>query len=107
VEYDSVRLALRESTGATVTVTGYGPIGVHLAGLWDEVVVSNGEIAEDDPFADECWNSIRSRLSEDPPESGSPDRNRRSFETLRITLIDGCELRVVAGRFDAVRSHAG
>jgi hypothetical protein len=106
IDYDSARVTLRETTGSVVSVEGHGVIGTDLIGLWDEIVVSSGELVGGHPFAAQCWNAVQQRLGDGLSDSGSPDRNSRAFTTLVITLSDGCELRVVASRFTAARQPA-
>ena len=103
-DYDSLRLTLRESTGATVVVSGEGVLGVEAVGLWDEVIVERGEISAGHDFAGRCWNAIRRRYGNQVPESGSPARNTRSFQTLMVTLIDGAVIQAAATSFMAQRS---
>ena len=70
-DYDSLRLALTESTGHTVVVEAGGLVGVELVGLWDEIVVECGELIADHPFAQRCWRAFQQRPGEDVLESGS------------------------------------
>jgi hypothetical protein len=99
VDYDAVRLELIETTGRRVVVVAHGHIGVAVEGFWDEVIVADGDVVENHPFAERCWESIVAR-SADRLDSGSPDRNTRTFTTLVVTLIDGCRLLVAAARLE-------
>ena len=99
--YDLVRIVVRETAGRLVSVEGHGPVGLEVEGFWDEAVISEADLIENHPFADRCWRSIESRLGIEPPVSGSPDRNLKSFKTLVIALADGCYIRVAAARFTA------
>ncbi len=98
LDYELVTLNLRETTGVPVVVEAHGPISLALDGLWDEVIIESGALVENDEFAARGWNAIQARLGSALSDSGYPDRNRRTFQTLLVTMIDGCQLRVAAAR---------
>jgi hypothetical protein len=102
-DYDRVRLMVREPTGRVVSVDAHGPVGLEVDGFWDEIIVADADLVENHPFAERCWDSVTSRTTDDPPPSGSPDRNMRSFLTLVVTLVDGCHVRIAAARFTSAR----
>lgn len=102
-DYDHVEIRIRESTGQRVTVQADGQIGVDVCGFWDETVIESGTLVEEHPFANECRRALVERLGSDLPESGSPRRNRGTFSTLVISLIDGTLMLCVAADFTTER----
>src|SRR5262249_15979607 len=94
--YDAVELVLVESNGCRMKVITVGPFGVKIEGFWDETVIEDADIVAAHPFAEQCWDSIVDRSRGNPSDSGSDDRNRRSFLTLVVTLIDRCRIVVAA-----------
>ncbi len=102
-EYDLLTLQLVETGGSEVAVDAHGPIAFQLMGMWDEMIIERGVLMRDDAFSDEAWQSVRLRNGEQPSESGSPDRNRKVWQTLEVTFIDGCRLLVAAARFESRR----
>jgi hypothetical protein len=103
IGYDVVQLRLREPSGAAVLVSALGHIGVSLVGFWDETVIETADLVDDHPFAERCFSSIAERYGSGVPDSGSPERNVRSYRTLVVTLADGASLLVSAAEFEAVR----
>jgi hypothetical protein len=99
IDYHSVAIHLRESTGRKRVLTCRGYIGYQLVGFWDEVVVERAELNESDPFLSDCLRRIDSVYHNDPPETGDPIRNRRSWNVLLIHLGDGSVLRVAGADF--------
>jgi len=70
-----------------------------MTGFWDEVVVERAEILCDDPFLQECVRSLEVRYGQKLPNTGSPERNRRSWNVLKIYLSDGAVLKIAAAAF--------
>jgi hypothetical protein len=104
VSYDAIQIELVETSGRRVTVLGVGHIGFAIEGFWDEVIVQSASIVESHPFAERCWASIVSRQL-DQVDSGSIERNQRSFSTLVATLIDGSQMFVAAARFETAHTQ--
>jgi hypothetical protein len=107
VEYERVRLSLRESGGSTVEVSAWGHIGVSLVGFWDETVIEAADLVTAHPFAESCMIAIADRYGNELPETGSPERNAGEFATLVVGLSDGATLLVAASRFDVLRPSRG
>jgi hypothetical protein len=101
IDYGEVRIAVRESTGRQMIVACRGYIGYCGLGVWDEMVVERADCDPQDPFLAECLRGLRSRYGETLPETGSPERDRRSFNVLRVFLSDGVILKVAAAEFVA------
>lgn len=102
VNYDAVLVSVRESTGRRVDLRCIGHIGLSIEGFWDEVVVANADLVAAHPFMDRCLDSLRERLGEDLPPTGSPHRDAQDFATLVITLSDGARIVCTASGFEAV-----
>jgi hypothetical protein len=96
MDYDDVGIALAESSGRQVSVNCSGFIGFHLCGFWDEAVIEEAVVVNDDPVIDACVHSIRTRYSGEVPETGNSERNRRKWFLLRIILSDGASIDIVA-----------
>jgi len=101
IDYDAVVLLLTESTGIKRRIFCHGHLGMELPGFWDEVVVAQGEVLDQDPFLDRCQTAIQERFRNSPPATGNDDRNSKVSRLLRVTLGDGTELKVVASRFES------
>jgi hypothetical protein len=100
VTFDEVRIELLEGSGRCVHVSAFGHIGMQIEGFWDDVAVEDAELVEGDPFGERCWESIASR-GVAGFDTGSVDRNTRSFSTLVVTFVDGCRMLLAAARFAA------
>lgn len=101
VDYDSVKIVVREATGSVKEVRCEGYIGYRVIGFWDEVVVERAEIKESGEMTSKCIEQLNSRLGQNWIDSGSPARNGRSFAELKVILGDGALLEVVAAKFTA------
>jgi hypothetical protein len=99
VDYDSVSLTVRESTGTTKCVRADGYIGYCLIGFWDEIVVERAELVLTHPSIDQCLASLRERLGQHPPSSGNTARNRFDFAALLLHISDGSCFWIVAADF--------
>lgn len=102
VNYDDVCVSVRESTGRLVDLRCIGHIGLSIEGFWDEVVVDDAGLVAAHPFMDRCLASLRERLGDDLPPTGSPSRDAQDFTTLVITLSDGARILCTASGFEAV-----
>lgn len=107
IDYEEVRISLEESTGRRMTVSCWGHIGYSMVGFWDEMIVERASCDPKDPFLAECLRSLESRYGQKWFDSGSPARNTRSWNVLRIVLSDGVELKVAAAQFAAVEQAHG
>ena len=101
LDYDAVAIQLTESTGRKVLIQCIGHIGLSFAGFWDEVIVEKAELRARDPIIDLWLSSMKNRHNGAVPESGSTARNRGAWTLLRITLIDGLTIDIVASAFSA------
>jgi hypothetical protein len=101
IDYGDVSITVRESTGRQMVVRGRGYIGYSAIGFWDEVVVERADCDREDPFLEECLRSLEFRYGKKLPDAGSPERNRQSWNVLRIVLSDGVILKVAAAHFVA------
>ncbi len=54
MRYETLELAIQETTGATTVITCHGPIGCQVTGFWDEVVISEAQVVEDHPYGELC-----------------------------------------------------
>ena len=104
IEYEEVRISVEESTGRKMTVTCRGHIGYSMAGFWDETIVERADCDRKDPFLAECLRSLESRYGQKWSDTGSPERNLRSWNVLRIFLSDGAVLKIAAAQFIAEES---
>lgn len=100
--YDDVIVSVREPTGRQVDLRCLGHIGLSIEGFWDEVVVDSADLVATHPFMDRCLASLRERLGDDLPPTGSPSRDAQDFTTLVITLSDGARILCTASEFEAV-----
>jgi hypothetical protein len=107
VNYDAVVLSLRESTGREVALRCVGHIGVLVEGFWDEMVIASADLVAAHPFMDRCFASLKERLGDDLPPTGSPARNSLEFSTLVVHLGDGAQLLCTASEFEAVELSSG
>ena len=94
VDYDSLSLTLRESTGQVRRVVCEGYIGYEALGMWDEIVVAEARLSVVGPFLTRCIEELERRLGAARLPSGSEARNSRAAMELAIVLSDGCEVRV-------------
>ena len=101
IDYDEVRISVAESTGRRMTVSCRGYIGYSMVGFWDEMIVERASCDPKDPFLAECVRSLESRYGGKWSDTGSPTRNRRSWNVLRVVLSDGAVLKVAAAQFVA------
>ena len=102
VDYDTIELALTESTGRQVRVLCAGHIGLTIVGFWDEMIVERAEVLDDDPAIDKCVRNIYDRHSGTVLDTGCPPRNTKEWALLRIRLIDGLAIDVVATQFSTL-----
>lgn len=102
LDYDAVRLFVTETNGDRKTITCRGHIGFQIAGFWDEVIIDSMAILKDHPFLiaakDRCARTPTGELA----PSGNPARNEGTMELLRVLLIDGCEVLIVAAAFETI-----
>lgn len=101
VDYDSVVLRVRESTGQMRTIRCEGHIGYGLCGFWDEVIIERAEVTSTHPFIERCVSSISQRLGQGWIDSGNEQRNSRQWRALVVHLSDGSCVEIVAARFTA------
>ena len=99
VDYDTVSISVKESTGLERRISCVGHIAVELCGFWDEMIIENATLDDTHPAIERCWNHIKARLGDAPPETGSSKRNAQEWHALAVRFIDGCELVVVAAEF--------
>jgi hypothetical protein len=99
LDYDSVLLRVRESSGLLRTVRCEGHIALCLDGFWDEVIVERAELASDHPAIRKSLSSISRRLGRNWPDSGNAQRNSRHWSALIVHLSDGCTIEIVAAKF--------
>jgi hypothetical protein len=106
IDYDTVAITLKESTGLIKEIRCRGYIGYHAVGLWDEVVVDAALVFFEHPLIEESLQSIRKRYRGRVPESGSPGRNAGDYFALEITLDDGARVLIAAASIDVTGSSA-
>ncbi len=94
IDYDDLKLLVREASGTVKRVTCEGYLGYELSGFWDEIIVASAEVTEGGSFLDRCLSGIARRLGSSPLPSGSETRNRERAMQLVVTLGDGCQLNV-------------
>lgn len=104
IDYEDLKLLVREGSGAVKRVTCKGYLGYELSGFWDEVIITAAEVTEGGSFLDRCLSGIARRLGVAPLPSGSEARNQERAMQLVVTLGDGCQLHVAMKglRVDAV-----
>ena len=100
VDYDQIELLVREAIDHPIRVVACGYIGLSIVPVWDEVMVDRAQIYDRHPFQDECLRRLAPSGTR-PDDSGSPDRNAWTFQTLEVTFIDGATLLCCAHRFEA------
>lgn len=99
VDYDTVVLRIRESTGTERTIRCEGHIALGLEGFWDEVIIEHAELVSKHPTIERATSSISRRFGTSWLDSGNEERNSRRWLALIVHLADGCSLQVVAARF--------
>jgi hypothetical protein len=103
IDYDRVRLHVREGSGQLVEVIVMGYIGYGVTGFWDEVVIERVELERDHASISRCVASLRRRFGDGPSDSGSPARNAGEWFALLVHFIDGAVLEVVAASLNVIR----
>ena len=101
IDYGEMRIAVNESRGRRMVVRCRGYIGYSAVGFWDEVAVESADCDRGDPFLGECLRNLESRYGTELPDTGSPERDLRSWNVLRILLSDGVILKIAAAQFVA------
>lgn len=94
IDYEDVKLHVREPTGQVRRVICQGYLGYELSGFWDEVVIVSAEVSNRGSYLDHCLDSIAKRLGISPLPTGSDIRNNGQPMQLILTLSDGCQLNV-------------
>jgi hypothetical protein len=94
IDYDDLKLLVREESGAIKRVTCQGYLGYELSGFWDEVIIATAEVTGEGAFLNRCLSGIALRAGSAPLPSGSEARNRERVMQLVVTLGDGCQLYV-------------
>jgi hypothetical protein len=97
IDYDEVRIVIRETTGRHLELCCEGYIGYGCSGFWDEVVIEKADVMEFHPFVDKCVEGIAARLGSNPHPSGNNTRNNESWKAFVLRLIDGAEIVVACG----------
>ena len=97
IDYDQVKIEVSQGDSAFEVIAN-GPIGVQWSGLWDETIVQEASVTSDHEFARQSW-ALAAKRGADTSDSGSPARNRRSWQTLDVTFIDGSHLLIAAAEF--------
>jgi hypothetical protein len=97
IDYDSVSLTIRDSSSLVLEVVGLGYIGYRMIGCWDEIVIARAELLEKHELLSQSIETIRSRYSGTPPDTGSKYRNAGDWRVLVIHFVDGATLEVVLG----------
>ncbi len=95
IDYDTVSISLKESTGRKRIITCEGYIGYKVVGFWDESIVASGNVEYNHPFITECLGVVRAKYGDKAWPTGSPARNQNNWSLLRIELIDGIEILIV------------
>lgn len=105
VDYESLSLTLRESTGRVRRVVCEGYIGYEALGFWDEIVVAEAQLSATGSFLTRCIEALDRRLGNSRLPTGSDARNGTAAMELTIVLSDGCEMHVAMKglRLDSTR----
>jgi hypothetical protein len=103
IDFDSISIQIKESTGLWTTILCEGYIGYQVIGFWDESVVESGIVTQDHPFIAHCLGSIQNRYKRPPPPTGNAARDRGKWCALVITLIDGSEIVIACGDTKALK----
>ena len=98
----SIHIFITESTGRKLEIKCYGYIGYENIGFWDEMIIESADLLFDDDFLRRCKEHLVLKFGTNIPDSGSPDRNTREWKTLRLNLIDGNKILIVASKFDVI-----
>jgi len=101
LDYDDVVIEVEQANGERCTLRCRGYIGFSVEGFWDEAIVERAELSTTHPAIQRARDAIGRRHRSKVPTSGSPARNDGVSSCLTITLIDGCEIVVVAARFES------
>lgn len=103
IDYDSVTVTLRDSLDDTYILVCSGYIGLKSIGYWDESVLSKIELHKEHEMIDECITGAKGLRDEEGNlvlDTGCPQRNIGEWFLLKIVLIDGHEMFIVAADFD-------
>jgi hypothetical protein len=95
IDYESVELLIQESSGRRIEVSCLGYIGYEAIGFWDETIIESAALIEDDALIARCILEIGNRAGGKLLETGCAYRNKRKFNVLHITFIDGHALKIV------------
>lgn len=99
IDFNELVIRLTEPSKRIRQVRCKGYIGYSLIGFWDEIVIQNVELLDTSDFQLSCLHRLTQRYGETYPDTGDPTRNRRTYRTLSIELIDGTVLDIVAAEF--------
>lgn len=100
VSYDTVEITLVCTDGRQRTIRCDGHIALSLGPCWDESVVRQCQLSSGSVLQQSTLAALASSPAYQTG-SGSPARDKRTFQTLTITFIDDSELLVVAHGFSA------
>lgn len=102
VDYEIIRVIISpefgRGSGSPRLLIASGYIGYQLVGMWDDRFIEGAEISADHPFTGTCLAALADR-GVDRIDSGSDDRNARTFKTLSVDFQDGSSLLICASRF--------
>jgi hypothetical protein len=96
IDYDKFSLKILQSNGHRNFVHCTGYIGYEHIGIWDEIVIDNAIVYDKHELIDRCKNSIKKRVGNNIPDSGSSYRNKKYWCVLSIKFIDGSELNIAS-----------
>jgi hypothetical protein len=97
IDYDVVRILIRESTGNERVVTCEGYIGYKTVGFWDDMIVRSGTVEHNHQFIIDCLDAIQAKYKDSPPLTGNAIRNKKLWCLLKVELIDSTEIMIVCG----------
>jgi hypothetical protein len=66
-----------------------------MVGFWDEVLIREARIVDNDEFIDRCRSLAATRSPQGRLPSGNLARNSSKHYLFVLALDDGCELRIV------------
>ncbi len=102
IDYDTVAISVKESTGLLKEIRCRGYIGYQAIGFWDEVVVDAALVFFEHSFIEESLEAIRTRHRSGVPASGSPERNAGEYFVLEIALDDGAKVLIAAASLEVM-----
>ena len=96
VDYDSVTIELKESTGRVAQVRFLGHISLHWRGHWDENIVEKYSIDSDTKSINNALQAVVKNYEDNPPDGGGTRSFKGPWYSFLVELIDSETIEVIA-----------